>query len=61
MQLPIFSEALHGQDLLSTALKCQHEAGKHGLAVQKNTASAAFSQFAAVLRARMTEIFAQNF
>src|SRR5438309_10110589 len=59
MKVSVFSEAFHSQYLRSTTLECQHETGKHGLAVEKNGASSAFSQFTAVLRARVTEIFAQ--
>src|SRR6267378_77564 len=59
MKLPIFSEAFHRQYLPSATLECQHETGKHGLAVHKNGASPAFSQLTAVFRARVTEILAQ--
>jgi hypothetical protein len=60
MKVPVFSEAFNSQYLPSTTLECQHEAGKHGLAVQKNGASPAFSQLTAVFCARVTEIFAQD-
>lgn len=60
MQVTIFSEALDRQDLLSAALECKDETREHGLAVEKNGAGAAFSQLTAVLRARMTEILAQD-
>src|SRR6266849_4764199 len=60
MKVSIFSEALDCQNLLSTAFERQHETGKHGLAVQQNGASPAFSQFTAVLRAGVTEILAQD-
>ena len=59
MKVSVLSEAFHSQYLRSTTLECKHETGKHGPAVQKYGASPAFSQFAAVLRARVTEIFAQ--
>src|SRR6266852_2138341 len=59
MKVSVFSEAFHCQYFCSTTLECQHETGKHGLAVQKNGTSPAFSQFTAVLRARVTEIFTQ--
>src|SRR5882762_3063301 len=59
MKVSSFSETFHSQYFCSTTLECQHETGKRGLAVQKNGASPAFSQFTAVLRARVTEIFAQ--
>src|SRR6202521_702400 len=52
MKVSVFSEAFYSQYLLSTTLECKHETGKHGLAVEKNGASPAFSQFTAVLRAR---------
>src|SRR5258706_9442327 len=58
MQLPIFPEALHSQDLFASALEGKQQARKQRLAVQKNGASASFTQFAAVLRARMAKIFA---
>jgi len=58
--MSVFPEAFNGQDLFSTALECQHETGKHRLAVQKNGASAAFSEFAAMLGACVTEILAQD-
>src|SRR6266481_8846979 len=59
MKVSIFSEAFDSQYLPSPTLECQHETGKHGLAVEKNGASPAFSQLTAVFRARVTEIFAQ--
>src|SRR6202045_957962 len=59
MKVPVLSEAFHSQSSRCTPLECQHETGKHGLAVEKNGASSAFSQLTAVLRARVTEIFAQ--
>ena len=58
--MSVFPEAFHRQDLFSTALERQHETGKHGLAVQKNGAGAAFSEFTAMLRACMAEILAQD-
>jgi hypothetical protein len=58
MKVSIFSQALHRQYLPSTTFECQDEAGKHGLAVQKNGARPAFSQLTAVLCARVTEILA---
>src|SRR6202521_4354677 len=54
MKIPIFSEAFDGQYLPSATFECQHEAGEHGLAVEKNGASAAFSQLTAVLCPGMT-------
>src|SRR5216684_5681452 len=54
MKVPVFSEAFNSQYLPSTTLECQDEAGKHGLAVQKNGASAAFSQLTAVFCSGMT-------
>jgi hypothetical protein len=47
--------------LFSTTFERKHETGKHGLAVQKNGACTAFSEFTAVLRARVAEILAQYF
>src|SRR5713101_501103 len=60
MKVTVFSEAFDCQNVLSTALECQHKTGKHRLAVEKNGASAAFSEFTAVLRAGVTEILAQD-
>src|SRR5436309_3080989 len=60
MKTSVFPEAFHGQDLLSAALERQYETGKNGLAVQKNGASAAFTEFTAMLGAGMTEIFTQD-
>src|SRR5712692_5728892 len=59
MKVSVFSQAFDRQNLLSTTLERKHETGKHGLTVQKNGASAAFSEFTAVLRARVAEILAQ--
>src|SRR6266478_2684083 len=59
MKVSIFSEAFDSQYSPSAAFECQHEAGKRGLAVEKNGASPAFSQLTAVFRARVTEILAQ--
>ena len=60
MKFAFFSEPFHGQDSPSVALERQHETRKHGLAIQKNRASAAFSQFTSMLRAGMTEILTQD-
>ena len=61
MQVSIFSEPFDGEYLPSATFEGQHQAGKHWLAVEKNGASAALSQFTAVFRAGMKEILAQYF
>ena len=61
MQVSIFSKAFDGEYLPSATFEGQHQAGKHWLAVEKNGASAALSQFTAVFRAGMKEILAQYF
>src|SRR6266700_3515357 len=59
VKISVFAEALDSQYLLSAALQREHEAGKHGLAIQKDGASAAFSELTAVFCAGVTEILAQ--
>jgi len=60
MKFAFFSEPFHGQYLPSVALERQHETRNHGLAIQKNRASSAFSQFTSMLRAGMTEILTED-
>src|SRR5882724_8682961 len=61
MQSSFQAEAFDGQDIPGVALDAQDQAGEHGLAVQKNGARAALSQFTAMLRAGMAEILAKEF
>ncbi len=51
MKVTLGSETFHGQHISLVALESEHEARKHGLAVQKNCTRSALSQLAAVLRA----------
>src|SRR6267378_1859992 len=55
------SETFHGQDIPGVTLDSEDQAGEHGLAVQKNGARAAFSQFTPVFRAGVAEILAKDF
>ena len=57
----IGAEPFDGQDSSSRALERKNQAGKHGLAVQKNGAGATFSQLAAMFCPGVQEIFAQDF
>src|SRR6266850_2552443 len=61
MQSSFQAEAFDGQDIPGVALNAKDQAGEHGLAVQKNGARAALSQFTAMLRASVAEIFAKDF
>src|SRR5215467_12792990 len=61
MKPPVPRKSFDRQDLFSRALQPEDKTGKHGLAVQENSTGATFSQLAAMLRSRVTEIFAQNF
>src|SRR6266850_4664255 len=61
MQSPFQTEAFDSQDIPGAALDSEDQAGEHGLVVQKDGASATFSQLTAVFRARMAEILAKDF
>src|SRR6267142_3816435 len=61
MQSSFQAEAFDGQDIPGVALNAKDQAGEHGLAVQKNGARAALSQFTAMLRASVAEILAKDF
>src|SRR5260370_2972319 len=61
VKVSVSSQTFDGQNIFSTTFERKHETGKHRLAIQKNGASATLSQLAAVFRAGMTEIFAQDF
>jgi hypothetical protein len=57
----IDAHALDGEDIPLIAFEREDETGKHGLAVEKDGAGAAFAEFAAVLGAGVPEIFSKNF
>src|SRR5882762_5098841 len=61
MQSSFQAEAFDSQYIPGVAFDSEDQAGEHGLAVQKNGARAAFSQFTAVFRAGVTEILAKDF
>jgi len=61
MKMPFQTEAFNSEHTPGIALNSEDQAGEHGLAVQKNGARAAFSQFTAVFRAGVTEILAKDF
>jgi len=61
MKMSFQTEAFDGQHIPVVALDSEDQAGEHGLAVQKNGARAALSQFTAMLRASVAEIFAKDF
>ena len=61
MKPSIFAKPFNGQNLPARALEGQNETGENRFAIQQNSASAAFAQFATVLRADMAEILAQDF
>src|SRR5712691_684849 len=60
MKVAIFSEAFDSQYLLPATLEREHQTRKHRLAIQKDGASAAFSELTAVFCACVTEILAQD-
>src|SRR5215472_18770534 len=60
MKPPVARQSLDRQDLSSCALKPENKTGNHGLAIQKHSTGATFSQLASMLRSRVAEIFAQN-
>src|SRR5258708_5681522 len=59
VKISVFAEALDSQDLFSATLEREHQTRKHRLAIQKDGASAAFSELTAVFCACVTEILAQ--
>src|SRR6266568_4525918 len=59
VKISVFAEALDSQDLFSATLEREHQARKNGFAIQKDGASATFSELTAVFCARVTEILAQ--
>jgi len=60
VKVSVFAEAFDSQNLFLTALEREHQARKNGFAIQKDGASAAFSELTAVFCARVTEILAQD-
>jgi len=61
MKTSFQAEAFDGQHIPGAALNSEDQAGEHGLAVQKNGACAALTQFTAVFRASVAEILAKDF
>jgi hypothetical protein len=55
------AEAFDGQNISRVALDSEDQAGEHRFTIEKNGASAAFAEFAAVFGAGVAEIFAKNF
>jgi hypothetical protein len=61
VQRAIRAEAFNGDYFSSVALDSQEQAGEDRFAVEEDSAGAAFAQFAAMLRAGVVEIFAEDF
>jgi hypothetical protein len=61
MKISFQTEAFDGQDISGVAFESEDQAGEHRFAVQKYGTRAALSEFAAVLCARVAEIFTKNF
>ena len=61
MQFAICAKAFHGQDFFSVAFEGEKQARENRRAIEEDSAGAAFAEFAAVLGARVIEIFAKNF
>jgi hypothetical protein len=60
MKISFQSETFDSQHVPRVALDSEDQTGQHRLAVQKNRASAALSQLAAVLRSGVAKILAQD-
>src|SRR3954471_7261382 len=61
MELSAFTHSLDGGDLAALSFKAEHKAGKHRAAVNKNGASAAFAQLAAMFSASKVQVLANHF
>jgi hypothetical protein len=61
MKIPFQSEAFDGQHIPRVALDSEDQAGKHGLAIQKDRAGTALSELTAMLRPGVAEVFAKDF
>src|SRR5580693_6740394 len=61
MEMAFEAEAFDGQNISRVALDPEDQAREHRFAFEKNGASTALAEFAAVFGAGVAEIFAKNF
>jgi hypothetical protein len=61
MEMAFQAQPFDSQDGSGVAFNTEDQAGEHGFAVEKNGASAALTEFAAVFRAGVAEIFPKEF
>src|SRR3989442_5742605 len=60
MKAAVCGDALDRDDVPRVAFRCQHQAGKHRLAVKEHCARTALAKLASVLGTGQLEIFAQH-